>query len=131
MGTLGLLLAWFLSKGVRDSSGFALTYVDSPRRYDAGTLAIGHRVNPTELIPPGQDNFDVYGFCEPSCTSEVSIHTQPSALFLCVTMYKFTSFTINIILFALTRVCIVQHLPADGINVISNILHTHLAGQFV
>ena len=69
------LLAWFLSKGVRDSSGFALTYVDSPRRYDAGTLAIGHRVTPTELIPPGQDNFDIYGFCEPSCTSEVSIHT--------------------------------------------------------
>ena len=58
--------------------------MDTPRRYDAGTLSIGHSVTPIELIPPGQDNFDVYGFCEPSCTSEVSIHTQPSTLFLCL-----------------------------------------------
>ena len=58
-----------------DSSGFEITYLDNPRRYNAGTLSIGHRVFYTELIPPGQDNFDVYGFCEPSCTSEVHEHT--------------------------------------------------------
>ena len=69
-------VCFVFSKGVNDSSGFELTYVDTPRRYDAGTLSIGHFVTRTELIPPGQDNFDVYGFCEPSCTSEVSIHTH-------------------------------------------------------
>jgi dopamine beta-monooxygenase len=78
-------------KGVKDFSGINIVYLDHPRKYDAGIMAIGHRITPFQLIPPGQDNFSVYGICDPSCTS--------------------------------------KHIPRDGINVFSNLLHTHLAGR--
>ena len=78
--------------------------MDTPRRYDAGTLSIGHSVAPTELIPPGQDNFDVYGFCEPSCTSEVSIHAYTAYCIVLVRGLHICS-QLSMYVFALTRVC--------------------------
>ena len=49
--------------------------MDTPRRHNAGTLAVGVSVNPLMVIPPNLDNFDIYGVCDSSCTSPVSIET--------------------------------------------------------
>ena len=72
-----------LNTGVRDVSGFELTYVDIPRKYDAGVMTIGHTVNFMQIVPPHQDNFDIYGVCDSSCTSQVSI-------VYCVIYYTYT-----------------------------------------
>ena len=58
--------------GVSDFSGFELTYLDIPRKYDAGVMTIGYQVDLLQIIPPHQDNFNIYGVCNSSCTSQVS-----------------------------------------------------------
>ena len=56
------------SSGVIDNSGFEFTYLDDARCFDAGVMSVGNLVFPTMVIPPGLDNFDVFGVCDSSCT---------------------------------------------------------------
>ena len=57
--------------GVTDYSGFQITYIETPRKYNSGSLAVGSDVTPYMVIPPQQENFDVYGICDTSCTGQV------------------------------------------------------------
>ena len=59
---------------MKDISGFELTYLDIPRKYDAGVMSIGYRIDFSQklIVPPHQDNFDIYGICDSSCTNQVS-----------------------------------------------------------
>jgi hypothetical protein len=56
--------------GVTDYSGMQITYIDTPRKYDAGSIAVGATVTPFMVIPPHQENFNVYGICDTSCTGQ-------------------------------------------------------------
>jgi hypothetical protein len=56
--------------GVTDYSGFQITYIETPRKYNSGSLAVGSDVTPYMVIPPQQENFDVYGICDMSCTGQ-------------------------------------------------------------
>ena len=70
-----LSLLWV---GVLDNSGFEFTYQDCPRSFDAGVISVGHRVTPFMVIPPNQDNFNVFGVCNSDCTqvSFCNAHTH-------------------------------------------------------
>ena len=55
--------------GVRDRSGFNLTYISTGRKYDAGVLEVGHTVLPTMVVPGRAVSYSVFGVCNSSCTS--------------------------------------------------------------
>ncbi len=56
--------------GVRDRSGFNLTYLSTGRKYDAGVLQVGHTVLPPSMIVPGRAvSYSIFGVCNSSCTS--------------------------------------------------------------
>ena len=57
--------------GLIDSSGFQITYLDTPLKYDAGALLFGSGVFRFMVIPPKMDTFDVYVMCDSSCTAKV------------------------------------------------------------
>ena len=54
-----------------DSSGLQLTYSSIPRTFEAGVLQVGHAVSKFMIVPPGTNNFDVFGDCSSHCTSLV------------------------------------------------------------
>ena len=54
-----------------DCSGFQITYLDTPLKYDAGALLFGSGVFRFMVIPPKMDTFDVYVMCDSSCTAKV------------------------------------------------------------
>ena len=56
--------------------------MDTPRRHNAGTVAVGVGVSPLMIIPPHLDNFNIYGVCESGCTRPVSMETI--TLIVCV-----------------------------------------------
>ena len=55
--------------GVRDRSGFNLTYLSTGRKYDAGVLEVGHTVSPTMIVPGRAVSYSIFGVCNSSCTS--------------------------------------------------------------
>eukprot|EP00731_Ephydatia_muelleri_P011378 Em0006g272a len=58
-----------LTSGVRDSSGFLITYTSIAPTYEAGVLTLGHAVSPLMIIPPRDPSFTVYGTCDSTCTT--------------------------------------------------------------
>ncbi len=54
--------------GVRDRSGFNLTYLSTGRKYDAGVLEVGHDVTDDMVVPGRAVSFSIFGECHPSCT---------------------------------------------------------------
>ena len=54
--------------GVRDRSGFNLTYLSTGRKYDAGVLELGHDVTDDMVVPGRAVSFSIFGECHPSCT---------------------------------------------------------------
>ena len=59
----------FYHTGVRDRSGFNLTYLSTGRRYDAGVLEVGHSVTPAMIVPGRAVSYSVFGDCNTNCTS--------------------------------------------------------------
>ena len=57
--------------GVRDRSGFNLTYLSTGRKYDAGVLEVGHDVTDDMVVPGRAVSFSIFGECHPSCTSVI------------------------------------------------------------
>ena len=55
--------------GVRDRSGFNLTYLSTGRKHDAGVLEVGHTVLPTMIVPGRAVSYSIFGVCNSSCTS--------------------------------------------------------------
>ena len=86
--------------GVVDDSGLRLFYTEKLRTYDAGTLTVGHSVNPNMIIPPRQ-TWKTVGHCSGHCTEEVRsqphTHTRNKAepvintLLLCVFFSNITA----------------------------------------
>ncbi|KAL5500626.1 hypothetical protein EMCRGX_G012217 [Ephydatia muelleri] len=58
-----------LTSGVRDSSGFLITYTSIAPTYEAGVLTLGYSVSPLMIIPPRDPSFTVYGTCDSTCTT--------------------------------------------------------------
>ena len=61
-----------LKSGIIDDSGFRLFLTNKLRKYDAGTLLIGHKVEATMIIPP-KTNWKITGHCMPDCTQKVCL----------------------------------------------------------
>ena len=59
--------------GVVDSSGMIFYYIDTPRKFNAGTLSIGHDVNQYMIIPPKAKNYTIYGICSTLCTDRLKV----------------------------------------------------------
>ncbi|XP_018019970.1 DBH-like monooxygenase protein 1 [Hyalella azteca] len=55
---------------VRDSSGLRIFYTPKLRKYDTGTLVIGHGVDPTQVIPPRRPSWLSLGHCSAQCTAQ-------------------------------------------------------------
>ncbi len=54
-----------------DSSGMSFGYTATPRRFNAGTLFMGHDVRQTMIIPPGAEQFTIFGECSAECTEQL------------------------------------------------------------
>ncbi len=52
-----------------DSSGMSFYYTSTKRTFDAGSLFLGHSVTRSMIIPPGAQNYRVFGECSSDCTS--------------------------------------------------------------
>ena len=50
-----------------------VTYLSTGRKYNAGAVSIGHAVTPAMIVPPRVSKFSIYGTCDSSCTSKVSV----------------------------------------------------------
>ena len=72
--TLSSVLNCMHHAGVRDRSGFNLTYLSTGRKYDAGVLEVGHTVLPTMVVPGRAVSYSIFGECSSSCTSVCSLH---------------------------------------------------------
>ncbi|XP_064648507.1 DBH-like monooxygenase protein 1 [Lineus longissimus] len=59
-----------LRSDVVDSSGFLLIYTPILRANDIGVLLVGRAVSQTHIIPPKQEKFVSYSFCNTKCTDE-------------------------------------------------------------
>ncbi len=46
-------------------------YTATPRRFDSGTLLMGRAVSQTMIIPPGAEQFTVFGECSAECTEQL------------------------------------------------------------
>lgn len=55
-----------------DSSGMQIHYTDQLRNYDIGILEVGLEYTDKMAIPPGQEAFDLTGYCISECTRAVS-----------------------------------------------------------
>ena len=58
--------------GVVDSSGLRLYKTERLRQYDAGVVTLGHKVEPTHIIPPHSSSWNTLGHCTDHCTRAVS-----------------------------------------------------------
>ena len=112
-----LLLACTMCIGVRDRSGFNLTYLSTGRKYDAGVFEVGHSVTDEMVVPGRAVSYSIFGECRSNCTLVCSLHA--CSLETCMLHLQLVT-----IYFSL------QNLPTDGITVFANTLHTHLAGVF-
>ena len=86
------------------------TYTQTRREHDAGIMTVGHVVHFRQVIPPRTQNYSTYGICHSSCTSQ-----QVQKMMRC----------------EIHSLATVIQLPADGIRVFGNLLHTHLLGKYV
>jgi len=82
----------FIFSDIRDNSGIRLIYTPNLRRYDAGSLAVGHVTSGNFLVvPPHLDTFEIEGGCSSDCLGGVNwieiLHTY-------IFSYNFTSTTI-------------------------------------
>jgi hypothetical protein len=57
---------------VIDNSGLRIFYTEKLRENDAGTMFLGHRVTPFQMIPQFQDEFRTHSFCSKECTENVT-----------------------------------------------------------
>ncbi|XP_056009441.1 uncharacterized protein LOC125680065 [Ostrea edulis] len=53
-----------------DNSGFRLTLTPTLRRFDAGVLTSGLKVNDRQIVPPFEEDFHSSGFCTQECLSK-------------------------------------------------------------
>uniref|UniRef100_A0AC35FG63 DOMON domain-containing protein n=1 Tax=Panagrolaimus sp. PS1159 TaxID=55785 RepID=A0AC35FG63_9BILA len=60
-----------LKKGLRDHSGFTLTYTPNLRPNDAGIIELGHIYSDANSIPPGQKAFPLTSYCIADCTQKL------------------------------------------------------------
>lgn len=51
-----------------DSSGLRLYFTNKLRKHDIGILEIGLEYSAKNSIPPGQNNFELQGYCVSECT---------------------------------------------------------------
>ncbi|CAJ0581531.1 unnamed protein product, partial [Mesorhabditis spiculigera] len=58
-----------LTTGVVDSSGLRLSFTPELRPFDAAMMAVGTHWSDSMMIPQGQLDFPLTGFCTPECTS--------------------------------------------------------------
>ncbi|CAJ0573153.1 unnamed protein product, partial [Mesorhabditis spiculigera] len=58
-----------LTTGIIDSSGLRLSFTPELRPFDAAMMAVGTHWSDSMMIPPGQLDFPLTGFCTPECTS--------------------------------------------------------------
>ena len=58
--------------GLVDNSGIRIYYTEKLRQYDAGVMNLGHKVEPTQIIPPREPKWDSIGHCIADCTKAVS-----------------------------------------------------------
>ncbi|XP_071533457.1 DBH-like monooxygenase protein 1 [Panulirus ornatus] len=56
-------------KGIVDGSGLRIFHTEKLRQYDAATLALGHSVSPTHIIPPAQ-RWKTIAHCSSECTQQ-------------------------------------------------------------
>jgi dopamine beta-monooxygenase len=49
-----------------------MLYTPNLRKYDAGILETGVIYSDAMALPPGENGFDVHGYCMPQCTAQVS-----------------------------------------------------------
>lgn len=61
----------FLLSDLRDNSGVRLFYTSKLRKFDSGTLVIGHGVDPTQVIAPEHRSWTTLGHCGSQCTEKV------------------------------------------------------------
>lgn len=54
-----------------DNSGIRLTFTPTLRRYDAGVLSMGVKVNDRQIVPPFEKEFVSSGFCTAECLNKV------------------------------------------------------------
>lgn len=61
-----------------DSSGVRIHYTDRLRENDIGILEVGLEYTDKMAIPPGQEAFDLTGYCISECTRAVrrNVHVQ-------------------------------------------------------
>lgn len=62
-------------KGQKDSSGLSFYYTDNLRKYDAGIVSVGVKVNSWHIIPPKQKNWLSVGYCMHQCTESLFNNT--------------------------------------------------------
>ena len=54
-----------------DNSGMRFTITRTPREYNASVSGVGAEVNSNLFVPPNIAEFDIYGYCNSDCTSQV------------------------------------------------------------
>ncbi|XP_056009644.1 uncharacterized protein LOC130051597 [Ostrea edulis] len=59
-----------LRNGLVDNSGIRLTFTPTLRRYDAGVLSMGVKVNDRQIVPPFEKEFVSSGFCTAECLNK-------------------------------------------------------------
>ena len=65
-----------------DSSGMRFTLTRTPRRYNSSISGVGAEVNTNLFVPPNIDEFDIYGYCNSDCTSQVCKMIYNSVLYV-------------------------------------------------
>ncbi len=60
---------------ISDSSGMKFFYTSTERTFSSGFLFLGHDVQPSMIIPPGVQDYRVFGECSSDCTSAHVSHS--------------------------------------------------------
>ena len=103
--------------GVKDSSGFLITYSRIAPTYKAGVLIIGHVTTPLMIIPPRDPSFSVWNMrfqLHYICKHIKCLrNTECWSIFTHTWIINFTP---------------LKAIPSTGINIFANMMHTHLVG---
>lgn len=79
-----------------DNSGMRLYITPSLRDYEAGSLTIGHTVDPVHVIGPKSQHWLSMGHCTSDCTTKVIYHYYYYVEFSSQTIHIFTLIQISV-----------------------------------
>lgn len=113
-----------MGRKVIDSSGVSLHLTPKLRPMEAGILVAGVAVSPLHMVPPQQKEYATAGYCTPQCTEKV----KKKAVFFLIDRRTNFNYKKKLV-YNNQSIHLLQMFDQEGINVVSVVLHSHLAGK--